>query len=121
MHGGMRKRDRSVGWRTGSTRVPLTGETTDGDQGSLRWRAIRTGAAGTFGRGRALFAAMHRLLAIHPGKLRNYAVLALVLTIAAGCATVPDADEDIAAASAASAASSGRPTILGADGPLSVA
>jgi hypothetical protein len=29
MHGGMLERDRSVGWRTGSTRVPLS-ETNNG-------------------------------------------------------------------------------------------
>ena len=36
MHGGMLERDRGVGWRTGSTRVPLSEETTLGGQGSLR-------------------------------------------------------------------------------------
>ena len=40
MHGGMLERDRGVGWRTGSTRVPLLEETTDRGQGSLRREAI---------------------------------------------------------------------------------
>ncbi|HET6158247.1 MAG TPA: phospholipase D-like domain-containing protein [Dongiaceae bacterium] len=53
-----------------------------------------------------------------PGKCRSYAALALVLLIATGCATVPDADEDIAEAAATS---SPRSTILGADGPLTIA
>jgi cardiolipin synthase len=51
------------------------------------------------------------------GKRRNHAALALLLAITGGCATVPSANEDIAAAVATSSA---RPTILGADGPLSV-
>ena len=41
MHGGMLERDRSVGWRTGSTRVPLTEETTNEGQGSLRRQSIQ--------------------------------------------------------------------------------
>jgi len=52
------------------------------------------------------------------GQCRNFAVLAFLLLAAAGCASVPDADEDIAEATAAS---SPRTTILGADGPLTVA
>ncbi len=44
--------------------------------------------------------------------------LAVLLLIAAGCATIPDVDEDIAAATATS---SRRATILGADGPLTAA
>lgn len=57
----------------------------------------------------------------HPanaGKHRSYWTLAVVLLVAAGCASIPDADEDIAAATASS---SHRPTILGADGPLTIA
>src|SRR5262245_8966364 len=41
MHGGMLERDRSVGWRTGPTRVPLTITTTDERAGSLRQKVIR--------------------------------------------------------------------------------
>jgi cardiolipin synthase len=119
MHGGMLERDRSVGWRTGSTRVPLTGETTDERQGSLRSQAIqRAGSGGTFCRTGTLFAAMQDHIAPRPGKRRSYTVLALSLLIAAGCATVPDADEDIAEATATP---SPEPTILGADGPLTLA
>jgi cardiolipin synthase A/B len=64
-----------------------------------------------------LFAAMQRLLEDRPGKYRSYAVLALFVLIATGCATVPDVDNDIAKATAAS---STAPTILGADGVLAV-
>ena len=60
---------------------------------------------------------MQRHITPRPGKRRNYAVLAFVLLIAAGCATVPDADDDIADATAASSLA---PTILGADGPLTL-
>jgi hypothetical protein len=57
MHGGMLERDRSVGWRTGSTRVPLLGETTHEGQGSLRGDSIQDSyLAGTFGRTEALAA-----------------------------------------------------------------
>ncbi|HEY7024609.1 MAG TPA: phospholipase D-like domain-containing protein [Candidatus Limnocylindrales bacterium] len=61
---------------------------------------------------------MDRLVARGIGKPRSYAALAILLWAAAGCATVPDVDEDIAAATATS---SPRSTILGADGPLTVA
>src|SRR5687767_1802174 len=121
MHGGMLERDRGVGWRTGSTRVPLTGETTNEGQGSLRSRAIRRSrCTGTFRRTRTFFATMQGHTATGPGKRRSYAPLAAfpLLLITAGCATVPDADEDIAEATAAS---SPNATILGADGLLSVA
>jgi cardiolipin synthase A/B len=64
-----------------------------------------------------LFAAMQRLLDDRPGKYRSYAVLALFVLIATGCATVPDVDDDIAKATATS---SMAPTILGADGVLTV-
>jgi cardiolipin synthase len=60
---------------------------------------------------------MDRFVARGIGNPRNYAALALLLWVAAGCATVPDVDEDIAAAAATS---SPRSTILGADGPLTV-
>lgn len=73
--------------------------------------------AGTFRRTQTFFATMER----HPGnagKHRKIAALALLLLMAAGCATVPDVDEDIAEATATS---SPRATILGADGPLTVA
>lgn len=58
--------------------------------------------------------------ASRPGKRRSYALLAafLLLLTAAGCATVPDADDGIAEAAATS---SPNATILGADGLLSVA
>src|SRR5262245_51042683 len=52
------------------------------------------------------------------GKCRSYTALAFLLLAAAGCATVPDVDQDI---DAVTATSSPRPTILGADGPLTVA
>jgi|RhiMethySRZTD1v2_1073278.scaffolds.fasta_scaffold00090_20 cardiolipin synthase A/B len=60
---------------------------------------------------------MQRLLEDRPGKYRSYAVLALFVLIATGCATVPDVDDDIAKATAAS---STAPTILGANGVLTV-
>src|SRR5262249_925 len=97
---------------------PLSGETTNDQRGSLRKRTIRcSGRVGTFARTRTFFATMHGNRT-RSGKCRNYVALALVIAAAAGCASVPDADEDIAAAAAAS---SPRPTILGTDGPLTIA
>ena len=52
------------------------------------------------------------------GKRRSFAALAILLLAAPGCASVPDADEGIVEATATS---SSRTTILGADGPLTVA
>ena len=119
MHGGMLERDRSVGWRTGSTRVPLTEETTNEGQGSLRRHSIQDGhRGGTFRRTEALLAAMRRPHRHSRRKPRNYALLAIPLLIAAGCSTVPDVDEEIAQATSTTTA---RPLILGADGTLNVA
>lgn len=123
MHGGMLERDRGVGWRTGSTRVPLLGETTDGEQGSLRQHVI-PGAIkarrpkGTFPRSRALFAAMHGHAGPGRGKPRSYAILAFLTLIASGCAAIPDAGDDIAEATAKASTS---PSVVGPDGILSVA
>ncbi len=75
MHGGMLERDRSVGWRTGSTRVPLSEETTDEGQGSLRLAPIQEG--GTFRRGGALLAAMRLPFGHGRRKPRNYTLLAV--------------------------------------------
>jgi cardiolipin synthase len=72
--------------------------------------------AGTFRRTRAFFATMERQ-PDDAGKRRKFATLALLMLIAAGCATVPDVDENIAEATATS---SPRATILGADGPLTI-
>ena len=114
MHGGMLERDRSVGWRTGSARVPLTGETTDEGQGSLRGDAIQDRhRIGTFRHTGALLAAMRRHLGLGKRKPRNYALLAILALTAGGCSTIPDVDEQIAEATSTSAAS---PLILGADG-----
>jgi cardiolipin synthase len=71
-----------------------------------------------FGQVAAFLGTMDRLVARGTGKLHSYAVLAFLLWAAAGCATVPDVDRDIAAATATS---SPRSTILGADGPLTIA
>jgi len=113
----MLERDRSVGWRTGSARVPLTEETTDEGQGSLRTHANQDGhRAGTFRRSEALLAAMrhHR----DKRKPRNYALLAVFMMTAGGCSTVPDVDEEIAQATSTT---SPRALILTADGTLNVA
>jgi cardiolipin synthase len=121
MHGGMLERDRSVGWRTGSTRVPLTGETTNQGQGSMRRTAIHNSAASRRWnhRGiRVLFAAMPRDLPTRLENRRNCAALAFLLLAMSGCAGVPDADDDIAEATAASAA---RQTVVGATGTLNPA
>lgn len=115
MHGGMLERDRSVGWRTGSARVPLSGETTDGGQGSLCDDVIHDRhRIGTIRRIGALLAAMRCQLKRKP---RDYPLLATVALVACGCAAVPDVDEQIAEATSKSAA---RPLILGADGTLNV-
>jgi cardiolipin synthase len=117
MHGGMLERDRSVGWRTGPARVPLSEETTDEGQGSLRSVAIRNShALGTFSRNKALLAAMRRHLGMR--KPRNNALLAILVLTAGGCSTVPDVDEKIAQATSTN---SPRALILGADGTLNVA
>lgn len=117
MHGGMLERDRSVGWRTGPARVPLSGETTDEGQGSLRRDAIQDRhRIGTFRRTGALLAAMRRYLGIR--KPRKYALLVILGLTAGGCSTVPDVDEKIAQATSTI---SPRPLILGADGTLNVA
>lgn len=50
-------------------------------------------------------------------KYRSFVALAALILITAGCASVPDVDEDIAEATATD---SHRATILGADGPLSI-
>ena len=119
MHGGMLERDRSVGWRTGSTRVPLTEETTDEGQGSLRRSVIQDRQRiGTFRRTGALLAAMRCHLGLSQRKLRNSTLLAILALTAGGCSTVPDVDEQIAEATSTSAAS---PLILSADGTLSAA
>lgn len=119
MHGGMLERDRSVGWRTGPTRVPLSGETTDDGQGSLRRDAIHDRhRIGTFGDVRTLLAAMRRQFGQDRRKPRNYALLAAVMLVVSGCAVVPDVDEQLAEVTSTSAAS---PLILGADGTLDVA
>jgi cardiolipin synthase len=111
----MLERDRSVGWRTGSTRVPLTGETTDEEQGSLRRPAIqRTRWGGTFRRTQGFFAAMQLRFPINLGKYRSTTALAFLMLVAAGCATMPNADDDIAEASA----SRTSPAILGSGGML---
>jgi cardiolipin synthase len=113
----MLERDRSVGWRTGPTRVPLTEETTLEGEGSLRGESIQDGRrAGTFRRAEALLAAMRR----HSGmrKPRHYALLVILALTAGGCSTVPDVDEEIVQATSTT---SGRPLILSADGTLSVA
>jgi len=117
MHGGMLERDRSVGWRTGSTRVPLTEETTDEGQGSLRRSVIQDRQRiGTFRRTGALLAAMRRHLGMR--KPRNNALLAILVLTAGGCSTVPDVDEKIAQATSTN---SPRALILGADGTLNFA
>jgi cardiolipin synthase len=72
---------------------------------------------GTFGRAKALFAAMHGDARLRRGKSRNYAILAILTLIASGCAVVPDADEDIAEATTMSSTSS---LIVGADGVLDI-
>jgi cardiolipin synthase len=119
MHGGMLERDRSVGWRTGSTRVPLLEQTTVGGQGSLRRHGIQVSrCGGTFRRSGALFAAMHGQFASKCRKSHDYAVLAILMLVASGCAAVPDADDDIAEATATS---STGPIILGPDGVLDLA
>jgi cardiolipin synthase A/B len=119
MHGGMLERDRSVGWRTGSARVPLTGETTDEGQGSLRRDAIQDRhGIGTFRHTGALLAAMRRQLRLGKRKPRNYALLAILVLAVGGCSTIPDVDEKIAQATSTI---SPRPLILGADGALNVA
>lgn len=119
MHGGMLERDRSVGWRTGSTRVPLSGETTDEGQGSLRGGAIQDRRRiGTFPRTGALLAAMRCHLGCGKRKPRHCALLAILVLTAGGCSTVPDVDEKIAQATSTT---SPRPLILGADGTLNVA
>jgi cardiolipin synthase len=113
----MLERDRSVGWRTGPARVPLSEETTDEGQGSLRSVAIRNShALGTFSRNKALLAAMRRHLGMR--KPRNNALLAILVLTAGGCSTVPDVDEKIAQATSTN---SPRALILGADGTLNVA
>src|SRR5262245_50631307 len=66
----------------------------------------------------AFLRTMHLPYARATGKPRNYAALALLLLAAAACATVPNVDQDIATAIATSSHNS---TILGADGPLTVA
>ena len=117
MHGGMLERDRSVGWRTGSTRVPLTGETTIEGQGSLRANSIQDShRGGTFRRAEALLAAMRRHFGMR--KPRHYALLAVLVLAAGGCSTVPDVDDEIAQATSTT---SPRPLILGADGSLNFA
>src|SRR5688572_5362070 len=119
MHGGMLERDRSVGWRTGSTRVPLTEETTHGGQGSLRNESIQERyRAGTFRRTGALLAAMRRPLGFGRQKPGTCALLAILVLTVGGCSTVPDVDEKIAQATSTT---SPRPLILGADGTLNVA
>jgi cardiolipin synthase len=117
MHGGMLERDRGVGWRTGPTRVPLLGETTNGGQGSLRADSIQDGhRVGTFRGAKPLFAAMRRHFGMR--KQRNCALLAIFVLTAGGCSTVPDVDEEIAQATSTT---STRPLILGADGTLDIA
>ncbi len=119
MHGGMLERDRSVGWRTGSARVPLTEETTDEGKVPCADESIQDGhRAGTFRRTEALLAAMRRPLGLGRRKPRNYALLAILMLTAGGCTTVPDVDEEIAQATSTTTA---RPLILGADGTLNVA
>jgi cardiolipin synthase len=119
MHGGMLERDRSVGWRTGAARVPLTGETTEEGQGSLRRDAIQDRhRIGTFRHTGALLAAMRRHLGLGKRKPRNYALLAILVLTVGGCSTIPDVDEKIAQATSTT---SPRPLILGADGALNVA
>jgi cardiolipin synthase len=114
----MLKRDRSVGWRTGPTRVPLTGETTAEGQGSLRTDANpHCSPSWNIWPHRALLAAMRRLLGQGRQRPRNHVLLAILL-LASGCAAVPDVDEDIAEATSTTSAS---PLILGADGTLSLA
>src|SRR5688572_15693068 len=119
MHGGMLERDRSVGWRTGSTRVPLTEETTHGGQGSLRNESIQERyRAGTFRRTGALLAAMRRPLGFGRQKPGTCALLAILVLTVGGCSTVPDVDEKIAQATSTTTP---RPLILGADRTLNVA
>jgi cardiolipin synthase len=114
----MLKRDRSVGWRTGPTRVPLTGETTAEGQGSLRLDANpHCPPSWNIWPHRALLAAMRRLFGQGRQRPRNHVLLAILL-LASGCAAVPDVDEDIAEATSTTSAS---PLILGADGTLSLA
>ena len=114
MHGGMLERDRSVGWRTGPTRVPLPKKQRIKRKVPCAEEQIK---AGTLAGRMTFFATMECRIACPSGKHRSYAALALLILVAAGCATVPDAKEDIAGAAATS---SPRPTILGANGPLTI-
>ena len=117
MHGGMLERDRGVGWRTGSTRVPLPIRTTYGGQGSLRWlpNSGRLPGGRNLSPRLGIVGAMQGHITAGRQKRRNCVILALLILTASGCAAVPDVNDDIAEASETG---SERDVILGPNGAL---